>query len=86
LFFASFGLHWWSSLEAANADAALHGEPQSGLLQHLASADLWFESFQNWQSKFLSTAALVVLSILLRHKGSPESKPVTAANSETGGE
>jgi hypothetical protein len=45
---------------------------------------LWFESLQNWQSEFLSTAVLVVLSIFLRFKGSPESKPVSAPNSETG--
>ena len=42
------------------------------------------KSFQNWQSEFMSTAVLVVLSIFLRHKGSPESKPAGAANSETG--
>jgi hypothetical protein len=46
-------------------------------------ANLWFESFQNWQSEFMSTAVLVVLSIFLRHKGSPESKPAGVANSET---
>ena len=44
----------------------------------------WFESFQNWQSEFLSTAVLVVLSIFLRYKNSPESKPVGAAHSDTG--
>jgi len=39
---------------------------------------------QNWQSEFLSTAVLVVLSIFLRFKNSPESKPVRAADSDTG--
>jgi len=29
--------------------------------------------FQNWQSEFLSIGMLVVLSIFLRQKGSPES-------------
>ena len=47
-------------------------------------ANLWFGSFQNWQSEFMSTAVLVVLSIFLRHKGSPESKPAEVVNSETG--
>jgi hypothetical protein len=45
---------------------------------------LWFESFQNWQSEFLSTAVLVVLSIWLRQMNSPESKKVTAPHGETG--
>ena len=39
---------------------------------YLLNTQLWFESFQNWQSEFMSTAVLVVLSIFLRHKGSPE--------------
>ncbi|XXB70052.1 DUF6766 family protein [Mesorhizobium sp. RIZ17] len=44
----------------------------------------WFESFQNWQSEFLSTGALVLLAIWLREKGSPESKPVAAPHQKTG--
>jgi glycerol uptake facilitator-like aquaporin len=77
LFVASFVLHWWVQPRAANADAALHHLPASSLFAQLSNAELWFESFQNWQSEFLSTAVLVVLSIFLRHKGSPESKPVS---------
>jgi hypothetical protein len=44
----------------------------------------WFESFQNWQSEFLSVAAIVFFSIYFRQKGSPESKPVDAPHGETG--
>jgi hypothetical protein len=84
LFAASFALHWLSSTAAANAEAALHGRETQSALAYLFDAQLWFESFQNWQSEFLSTAVLVVLSIFLRHKGSPESKPVGAENRETG--
>lgn len=84
LFIVSFGFHWYGSLKAANAEAVLHGQNPSGAFAHLADAQFWFESFQNWQSEFLSTAVLVVLSIFLRHKGSPESKPVAAPNTETG--
>jgi hypothetical protein len=39
---------------------------------------------QNWQSEFLSLLAMVVLSIFLREKGSPESKPVAAPHWEHG--
>ena len=55
-----------------------------GVWQYLADPQLWFESFQNWQSEFLSTAILVVLSIVLRHRGSPESKAVADPHSKTG--
>lgn len=85
LFVASFALHLIYSAEAAAEEATLHGEPGPGLSSHLADAQFWFESFQNWQSEFLSTLVLVILSIYLREKGSPESKPVQAGNSETGG-
>lgn len=84
LFVASFVLHLAFSLEAANGDARLHGENPARLLTHVADPRFWFESFQNWQSEFLSTAVLVVLSIALRHHGSPESKPVAASNAKTG--
>ena len=84
LFIISFALHWWASLAAANEEALRHGGEVQSLGDYLLDAQLWFESFQNWQSEFMSTAVLVVLSIFLRHKGSPESKPAGAANSETG--
>ncbi len=84
LFILSFALHWWASLMAANEEALRHGGEVRSLACYLGDAQLWFESFQNWQSEFMSTAVLVVLSIFLRHKGSPESKPAGAANAETG--
>jgi hypothetical protein len=50
----------------------------------LVSAEFWYESFQNWQSEFLSIAVLLLLGIYLREHGSPESKPVGAPHTETG--
>ena len=62
----------------------MHGDAAETYGHFLTSPQLWFESFQNWQSEFLSTAVLVVLSIWLRQKDSPESKPVAAPDSKTG--
>ena len=84
LFLISFALHWWASLAAVNEQALRHGGEAQSLGSYLFDAQLWFESMQNWQSEFMSTAVLVVLSIFLRHKGSPESKPTGAPNSKTG--
>jgi hypothetical protein len=84
LFVLSFIFHWLYSVRAHNLETSLHGSAPEGAFEYLASADFWFESFQNWQSEFLSTAVLVVLSIVLRYRGSPESKPAGAANAETG--
>ncbi|GAA0869740.1 hypothetical protein GCM10009116_15760 [Brevundimonas basaltis] len=76
LFIVSFVLHCVNSALAAD-QAQLHNEDVGGsLIAHVAEADFWFESFQNWQSKFLSTAVLIVLAIFMRERGSPESKPV----------
>lgn len=85
LFAVSFVLHGIYSAGAAADDAAMHGETAgASLLAHLGDAQLWFESMQNWQSEFLSTAVLVVLTIFLRQRGSPESKPVGAPTAQTG--
>lgn len=84
LFVASLLLHGWFSMQAANAHSALHGGEAASPLSYMFDAQLWFESFQNWQSEFLSTAVLAVLSIMLRQQGSPESKPVIASDAQTG--
>lgn len=84
LFVLSFWLHLSASLAAVNEEARIHGGAIKSLGDYLFDSRLWFESFQNWQSEFLSTAVLVVLSIFLRHKGSPESKPAGAPHAETG--
>lgn len=84
LFIISFVIHWIASARAAGEEALEHGEPAQPVLAYLFDAELWFESFQNWQSEFLSTAVLVVLSIVLRQRESPESKPVAAPHAQTG--
>jgi len=84
LFVGSFVLHWYASAYASGKDAVRHGIQSVGYFRYLFDPELWFESFQNWQSEFLSTAVLVVLSIFLREKGSPESKPVNAPDRQTG--
>lgn len=84
IFILSFLLHWYGSLKDYNEQQLLKGLPTETATQYLSSSRLWFESFQNWQSEFLSIFAIVVLSIFLREKGSPQSKPVDASNSETG--
>jgi hypothetical protein len=83
-FVASFLLHGFNSARHAAEDAAAKGLPEPTIWDHLGDAQFWFESFQNWQSEFLSTAVLVVLGIFLRERRSPESKPVGAPNSQTG--
>jgi hypothetical protein len=84
LFGLSFWLHPLGSTRHANEEALLRAEPVTTAAERLADPQFWYESFQNWQSEFLSIGALVVLGIFLRERGSPESKPVQAPHSQTG--
>jgi len=84
LFLMSFTLHAHGGRVAYNHDAEAHGRPTLSLAGFVASPTFWFQSLQNWQSELLSVGALVVLSIFLRERGSAQSKPVDAANDETG--
>jgi hypothetical protein len=84
LFAVSTALHAVGGRMAFNEDRLAHGESAVSLLGYVASSRFWFESFQNWQSEFLSVGVLIVLSIFLRERGSPQSKPVHAPHAETG--
>jgi hypothetical protein len=84
LFVVSFVLHLDGSWRRDLVERQLDGESPVRLLDYLASSQFWFESFQNWQSEFLAVAALVLLSICLRQKDSPQSKPLHAPHSQTG--
>jgi hypothetical protein len=84
-FVLSFLGHLLSGTAEYNEQQALQsGAPPITALRYLASAQFWFQSMQNWQSEFLAVGALIVLSIVLRQHGSPQSKPVTAPHSQTG--
>jgi hypothetical protein len=70
---------------------AAHNEQRLRQLQaplswfdYLGAADFWNRTLQNWQSELLAVASMAVLSVYLRQRGSPESKPVGAAHDATG--
>ena len=85
LFLLSFTLHAVTGLRAYNEEQLAHGEQAITLTEYVGGPVFWFESLQNWQSEFLALFAMVVLSIVLRQRGSPESKPVDAPMWETEG-
>ncbi|MBL7712869.1 MAG: hypothetical protein JNL13_10405 [Chitinophagaceae bacterium] len=84
LFLLSFAAHFYGSLKEEQEQQRRSGQALSTAAEYLTETRFWFESFQNWQSEFLSVFVLVVFSIYLRQKGSPQSKPVDAPHSETG--
>ncbi|MEV0585867.1 DUF6766 family protein [Nonomuraea sp. NPDC050310] len=52
--------------------------------EYVLAPEFWNRTLQNWQSEFLAVASMVVLSIYLRQRGSPESKPVGESHEATG--
>jgi hypothetical protein len=84
LFLMSITLHALGGAREYSAEQVAHGGAPAGVGQFVTTSTFWFQSFQNWQSEFLAVGLIVVLSIFLRQKGSPESKPVAAPHTETG--
>jgi len=84
LFILSFWVHFYGSLKDENEQLALKGMPLESASDYIGDSRFWFESFQNWQSEFLSVFTIVMLSVYLRQIGSSQSKPVDAPNMKTG--
>jgi hypothetical protein len=85
MFLSSFVLHAVHGRQNVNVEQLAHGGARVTLLDYLTSSRFWFESFQNWQSELFAVLALVLASVWLRERGSPQSKPVAAPHHETGG-
>jgi hypothetical protein len=84
LFLGAFYLHARGGATVYNIEQAHEGQPLVSVWGYLHTARFWFESFQNWQSEFVSIFTLVGLSVFLRQQSSPQSKPVDAPTAETG--
>jgi hypothetical protein len=84
LFLGAWAGHAMGGFVEFREDQISHHHPAPPLAEYLVSARFWFESFQNWQSEFLAIGAMVYLSVYLRHRSSPESKPVHAAHDDNG--
>jgi|SRR4051794_1393011 hypothetical protein len=67
-----------------NAQQTAHHEPTVSWLGFVGSAEFWDATLQNWQSEFLAVGSFVAITVFLRQRGSPESKPVGAPHDATG--
>ena len=84
IWLGSWLAHSLTGWRVYNDEALDHDEATLGWLQYVGTADFWETTLQNWQSEFLAVGSMVVLSIYLRQRGSPESKPVGAPHEATG--
>jgi hypothetical protein len=69
-----------------NQEQQIHGDPEVSWLAYVGSSNFWESTFQNWQSEFLAVGSFAVLTIFLRQRGSPESKPVGASTRDATGQ
>jgi hypothetical protein len=84
IFFATWLAQSLNNWREFNDDARQHGGQAIAWTSYLGNADFWERTLQNWQSEFLAVGTIVVFTIYLRQRGSPESKPVGAPHEETG--
>jgi hypothetical protein len=83
-FLGSWGAQLVAGTSAYNSERLQRLQGPLSIPQYGLSADFWNRTLQNWQSEFLAVGSMVVLSIYLRQRGSPESKPVGSAHAATG--
>ena len=86
MFIVSFSLHAAGGAAKYNQAAQSHNDQSRvNIIGYMGTSQFWYESLQNWQSEFLAIGVLLLLSIKLRQRGSPESKPVGKRyNAKTG--
>ena len=82
LFIGSMLAHFYGSWQDYREQQKLSGQEMVSMAEFWVHPKFWFESFQNWQSEFLSVGCIILLSVYLREKGSSQSKPVDAAHYE----
>ena len=79
--------HGYEGARAYDEDQLAHHQAALAHWWHFyATPTFWFQALQNWQSEFLGVGTMITLSIFLREKGSPQSKPVDAPDGATGEE
>ena len=82
IFLLSWLMQSLSGVIVYNEEQLQHGQEAIGWVEYVASAEFWNRTLQNWQSEFLAVGSMIALSIYLRQRGSPESKPVGSPHGE----
>jgi hypothetical protein len=83
-FLGSWAAQLVAGTSAYNSERLQDRQAPISMLDYGHTPDFWNRTFQNWQSEFLAVGSMVVLSIYLRQRGSPESKPVGSPHASTG--
>jgi hypothetical protein len=84
IFFGSWFAQSVTGWTEFNAEQTDHGDPTLSWWGYIGSPNFWEATLQNWQSEFLAVGSFVAITVYLRQRGSPESKPVGAPHDVTG--
>jgi hypothetical protein len=84
IFFGSWFAQSVTGWTEFNAQQVEHHEQTVSWLGYIGSADFWEATLENWQSEFLAVGSFVAITVFLRQRGSPESKPVGTPHHATG--
>jgi hypothetical protein len=84
IFFGSWFAQSVTGWTAFNTEQVDHQEATVSWLTYIGSADFWEATLENWQSEFLAVGSFAAITVFLRQRGSPESKPVGAPHDATG--
>jgi hypothetical protein len=83
IFVASLVGQAFTGQDAFNhAQAAHSGDPIS-VGRYVTSSEYWVDVLENWQSEYLQFTLFIVATVWLVQKGSPESKPLDQAGTES---
>jgi hypothetical protein len=66
-----------------NDTADSHGDPRISLGRYVVSSDFGSAVMENWQSEYLQFTLLILLTVWLLQRGSPESKQLDKAGRES---
>jgi hypothetical protein len=66
-----------------NEEQVRHGDPEMSLSRYLVSSDFGTAVMENWQSEYLQFTLLILLTVWLLQRGSPESKELDKAGRES---
>ena len=84
IFVGSWGAQSFAGQVAFNEERLAQLQAPVSWAGYVTSAEFWNRTLQNWQSELLAVGSMAVLSIYLRQRGSPESKPVGQPHGSTG--
>ena len=66
-----------------NEEQVRHGDPEISLGRYVLSSDYGSAVMENWQSEYLQFTLMILLTVWLLQRGSPESKELDMAGGES---